>query len=597
MRFMRNMAGLLLGGALLCAAVPALAAGSYALTVYGEAPKYPAGFQHFDFVDPDAPKGGSLSRASMEIGQYNYITPYADQGISVVQVNDWVYAPLAFRSLDEPYTVYALVAQQMERDPEGLWVRFTLNPKARFADGTPITAEDVRYTFNLLMTKGSLSYRQQYADVQDVLIEGPRQVRFTFKNNLNRTLALDLATLRVVPEHWWKTRDFANGGGFEPPLGSGPYRVSKVDAGRSISFQRDPDWWGKDLPVSRGMYNFDTLTVNFYGDTDVARQLLQAGAFDYNREFSSSGYVVGYDSPALRDGRLQQAILAPEKPTAAQGFVFNLQNPIFQDRRVRQAISLLWDFEWTNKQMMRGFYVRQNSFWPKSEMAATALPDAEELKILEPLRGQIPDEVFTQVYQAPKTDGSGYIRDKQLQALKLLAEAGWTPQHSRLVNADGEPLAFTFLDGQGGFDRMLLPFKRTLAQIGITPEFTPDRFGAIRQSAQRPRLRHDRHQFPAQWRSDRLPRPRTVQPVRLAKCHASRQFELDGAGQPGGRSTDRRAGQGRHPRCHGALRPRPRPGAAMGLLHDSQLLLQRHADGVSEPLRHARRATGVRRRP
>jgi len=468
MSFLRNMAGLLLGSALLCTGTSALAGGSYALTVYGEAPKYPANFQHFDFVDPKAPKGGSLSRASMEIGQYNYISPYADQGISVVQVNDWVYSPLAFRSLDEPYTVYALVAQQIERDPDGLWVRFTLNPKARFADGTPITAEDVRFTFNLLMTKGSLSYRQQYADVQDVLIEGPRQVRFTFKNNLNRTLALDLATMRVVPEHWWKTRDFANGGGFEPPLGSGPYRVSKVDAGRSISFQRDPDWWGKDLPVSRGMYNFDTLTVNFYGDTDVARQLLQAGAFDYNREFSSSGYVVGYDSPALRDGRLQQSILAPKKPTAAQGFVFNLQNPFFKDRRVRQAISLLWDFEWTNKQMMRGFYVRQNSFWPKSEMAATALPDAEELKILEPLRGQIPDEVFTTVYEAPKTDGSGYIRDKQLQALKLLAEAGWTPQHNRLVNAAGEPLEFTFLDGQGGFDRMLLPFKRTLAQIGIT---------------------------------------------------------------------------------------------------------------------------------
>ena len=468
MSFLRNMAALLLGSTLLCTGPAALAAGSYALTVYGEAPKYPANFQHFDFVDPKAPKGGSLSRASMEIGGFNYISPYADQGISVVQVNDWVYSPLAFRSLDEPYTVYALVAQQIERDPEGLWVRFTLNPKARFADGTPITAEDVRYTFNLLMTKGSLSYRQQYADVQDVLIEGPRQVRFTFKNNLNRTLALDLATMRIVPEHWWKTRDFANGGGFEPPLGSGPYRVSKVDAGRSISFERDPDWWGKDLPVSRGMYNFDNLTVNFYGDTDVARQLLQAGAFDYNREFSSSGYVVGYDSPALRDGRLQQSILAPEKPTAAQGFVFNLQNPIFQDRRVRQAISLLWDFEWTNKQMMRGFYVRQNSFWPKSEMAATALPDAEELKILEPLRGQIPDEVFTTVYEAPKTDGSGYIRDKQLQALKLLAEAGWTPQHNRLVNANGEPLEFTFLDGQGGFDRMLLPFKRTLAQIGIT---------------------------------------------------------------------------------------------------------------------------------
>ena len=454
--------------ALLLNAAAVSASPRHALTVYGEPAKYPANFSHFEYANPLAPKGGSLRRSAIEIGRFDHVSPYIDKGIGVSQIDGMVYSPLAQRSLDEPYTVYGLVAEKMERAEDGLWLRFYLNPKARFADGTPITAEDVRYTFNLLMTKGSLSYRQQYADVQDVLIEGPRQVRFTFKNNLNRTLALDLATMRVVPEHWWKTRDFANGGGFEPPLGSGPYRVSKVDAGRSISFQRDPDWWGKELPVSRGMYNFDTLTVNFYGDTDVARQLLQAGAFDYNREFSSSGYVVGYDSPALRDGRLQQSILAPDKPTAAQGFVFNLQNPFFKDRRVRQAISLLWDFEWTNKQMMRGFYVRQNSFWPKSEMAATALPDAEELKILEPLRGQIPDEVFTTVYQAPKTDGSGYIRDKQLQALKLLAEAGWTPQHSRLVNAAGEPLEFTFLDGQGGFDRMLLPFKRTLAQIGIT---------------------------------------------------------------------------------------------------------------------------------
>lgn len=466
----RTLAGLALAAALLGAAAEALAAahGSYAMTVYGEPPKYPPGFQHFDYVNPDAPKGGSLSRASMEIGQFNYITPYADQGIAVTQVNDWVYSPLAFRSLDEPYTVYGLVAERMERDPDGLWVRFYLDPRARFADGTPITAQDVRYTFDLLLSKGSLSYRQQYGDVRDVVIEGPGQVRFDFKNNLNRTLALDLATLRVLPEHWWKSRDFANGGGFEPPLGSGPYKVGKVDAGRSISFERAPNWWAKDLPVSRGMYNFDSLTVNFYGDTDVARQLLQAGAFDYNREFSSSGYVVGYDSPALRDGRLQQAILAPDKPTAAQGFVFNLQRPVFHDRRVRQALTLLWDFEWTNKQMMRGFYVRQQSYWPKSEMAASALPDAREREILDPLRGQIPDEVFSQVYRAPQTDGSGRIRDKQLQALRLLAEAGWTPRNNRLVNAAGEPLEFTFLDGQGGFDRMLLPYKRTLAQIGIT---------------------------------------------------------------------------------------------------------------------------------
>lgn len=461
---------LLLAGALYLHVSGAEAMPVTAMTVYGEPAKYPPGFQHFDYVNPDAPKGGSLSRSAEEIAQFNYIMPTNDQGTAVTQVDTWLYSPLAYRSLDEPYTVYGLVAESMEQDPAGLWIRFYLDPRARFHDGTPITAQDVAYTFNQLITTASLSYRLLYGDVADVVVEGPRQVRFNFKNNLNRTLPLDLASMRVLPEHYWKAHDFAGGGGFTPPLGSGPYRISRVDPGRSITFERVKDWWAKDLPVSRGMYNFDTLTVNFYGDTEVARQLLQAQAFDYNREFSSSGYVVGYQSPALADGRLQRAILAKPRPVAAQGFVFNLQRPIFQDRRVREALTLLWDFDWANQHMMRGFYRRQSSYFPKSEMAATQLPDAEELAILEPLRGKIPDEVFTQVYQSPSTDGSGYIRDKQLQALKLLAEAGWHPDHNRLVNAQGEQLKFTFLDGQGGFDRLVLPMKRTLAQIGIDLE-------------------------------------------------------------------------------------------------------------------------------
>jgi microcin C transport system substrate-binding protein len=461
----------LLAAAALCLMAAAVRADPVtAMTVYGEAPKYAVGFEHFDYVNPDAPKGGSLTRSTEEISQFNYIMPSSDQGTGIVQVDEWLYSPLAYRSLDEPYTVYGLVAEKMEHDPDGLWMRFYLNSKARFHDGAPITAQDVAYTFHLLMTKASLSYRLLYGDVQDVVVEGPLQVRFNFKNNLNRTLPLDIASMRVLPEHYWKDHNFAGGGGFVPPLGSGPYRISKVEPGRSISFERVKDWWAKDLPVSRGMYNFDTLTVNFYADTEIARQLLQAQAFDYNREFSSSGYMVGYKSPILADGRLQRSILAPQRPSAAQGFVFNLKNPVFQDRRVRQALSLLWDFDWANQHMMRDFYIRQSSYFPKSEMAAVQLPDARELQILEPLRGKIPDEVFTQVYQSPKTDGSGYIRDKQLEALKLLAEAGWHPEHNRLVNARGEQLRFTFLDGQGGFDRLVLPMKRTLAQIGIDLE-------------------------------------------------------------------------------------------------------------------------------
>ena len=453
--------------ALLLNAAAVYASPQHALTVYGEPAKYPANFSHFEYANPLAPKGGSLRRSAIEIGRFDHVSPYIDKGIGVSQLDGMVYSPLAQRSLDEPYTVYGLVAEKMERAEDGLWLRFYLNPKARFADGTPITAEDVRYTFDLLMTQGSLRYRAQFADVKGVEVESPRTVRFDFKNNENRTLALDIATLPVFPEHWWKTRDFANGGGYEAPLGSGPYRVSKVDSGRSITFQRNPDWWGKDLPVSRGLYNFDRFSIEYFGDTDVARQVLRGGAYDYNREFSATAYSIGYDSPALSDGRLQKAHLAKQGPQPSQGFVFNLQNPIFHDRRVRQALAMLWDFEWSNRQMMRNLYIRQQSFFSNTELAARQLPDAAELAILEPLRGQIPDEVFSQVFEAPKTDGSGLIRDKQLQALALLEEAGWKPDGDRLVNARGEPLAFTFLISQNGMDRLLLPWKRNLAQIGI----------------------------------------------------------------------------------------------------------------------------------
>ena len=460
---------ILAGTSLLATAfsLTAQAAPSHALTVYGEAPRYSAGFTHFDYTNPDAPKGGSLRRSAIEIGQFDHILPYIDKGIGVSEIDGWVYSPLAVRTQDEPYTVYGLVARRMERADDGLWLRFYLDPKATFADGKPIRAEDVRFTYDLLLREGNLKYRTQFADVADVVVESPSQVRFDFKTSQNRALALDLASLPVLPEHWWRGRDFANGGGFEAPLGSGPYRVARIDNGRSITFERNRDWWGKDLPVNRGRYNFDQLRIEYFGDTDVARQVLRGGGYDYNREFSATGYTIGYNGPALDDGRLQRAHLAKDMAQSAQGYVFNLERPMFQDRRVRQALALLWDFEWSNRRMMRDMYIRQQSYFANSPLAARELPDAEELKLLEPLRGQVPDEVFSQVFEAPRTDGSGLIRDKQLQALALLQEAGWQADGDRLVNDKGEPLSFVFLNGQNGMERLLLPWKRNLAQIGI----------------------------------------------------------------------------------------------------------------------------------
>lgn len=445
-----------------------IAAPSHALTVYGEAPRYRASFSHFDYVNPQAPKGGSLRRSALEIGGFDHVLPYIDKGTGVSEVDGWLYAPLAIRSLDEPYTVYGLIAQKLERSADGLWLRFYIDPRARFADGRPVRAEDVRFTYQLLLREGNLKYRTQFADVAAVVVETPLQVRFDFKNNQNRTLALDLASLPVLPEHALDQDAFTNGGGFQALVGSGPYRIARVDNGRSITFERNRDWWARDLPVNRGRYNFDQLKIEYFGDTDVARQVLRGGGYDYNREFSATGYSIGYNGPALDDGRLQRAHLARGAPQNAQGYVFNLQRPVFQDRRVRQALGLLWDFEWSNRQMMRNLYIRQQSFFANSALAARALPDRAELALLEPLRAQVPAEVFDRVFEAPRTDGSGLIRDKQLQVLALLQQAGWRPQGDQLVNARGEPLSFTFLNGQSGLERLLLPWKRNLAQIGIT---------------------------------------------------------------------------------------------------------------------------------
>lgn len=440
---------------------------SHALTVYGQTPRYSASFGHFDYVNPDAPKGGILRRSALEIGQFDHILPYIDKGIGVSEVDGWLYAPLAVRSFDEPYTVYGLIARRMERGPDDAWLRLEIDPRARFADGKPVRAEDVRFTFELLMSKGSLRYRTQFADVAAVVVEGPRTVRFDFRQPHGRTLPLDLASLPVLPEHDWQQRDFANGAGFDKPVGSGPYRIGRIDNGRSITFERDPTWWARDLPTSRGRYNFERIRIEYFGDTEVARQVLRGGGYDYNREFSATAFTLGYNGDALDDGRLQRAHLGPAKPQTAQGFVFNLERPVFQDRRVRQALAMLWDFEWSNRQMMRNLYIRQQSVFSNTPLAARQLPDAAELKLLEPLRDRVPGEVFTQVFQAPVTDGSGIIRPQQLQALALLQAAGWRPHEDRLVNAMGEPLSFTFLNGQSGLERLLLPWKRNLAQIGI----------------------------------------------------------------------------------------------------------------------------------
>ncbi|MBM3108749.1 ABC transporter substrate-binding protein [Pseudomonas sp. V1] len=448
---------------LACIGTQALAAPQHALTLYDEPPKYPADFKHFDYVNPDAPKGGTFRQSGF--GGFDSLNPFINKGVPADDIT-LIYDTLMTQSLDEPFTEYGLVAGKIEKAPDNSWVRFYLRPQARFHDGHPIHAEDVVFTFNTLIKSGAPLFRGYYADVAEVIAEDPQRVLFKFKHSNNRELPLILGQLPVLPKHWWEGRDFTKGN-LEIPLGSGPYKVAEVKAGRSIRYERVKDYWGKDLAVNLGSYNFDVMTVDYYRDSTVALEALKAGQFDYRLENAAKSWATAYDIPAVRQKRLILEELPNGNPTGMQGFVFNIRRPVFQDVRVRQALSLLLDFEWTNRQLFNGAYTRTGSYFENSDMAATGLPSEAELKILEPLRGKIPEQVFTQPFANPVTDGSGMIREQQRKAYKLLQDAGWRIVDDKMVDTQGKPVSIEFLLAQTEFERILLPFKRNLADLGI----------------------------------------------------------------------------------------------------------------------------------
>ncbi|WP_289538806.1 extracellular solute-binding protein [Pseudomonas sp. SO81] len=434
----------------------------HAITLYDEPPKYPADFKHFEYVNPDAPKGGILRQR--DIGGFDSFNPFIPKG-NAVGVG-LIYDSLTYHSPDEPFTEYGLLAEKIDKAPDNSYVRFILNPKARFHDGTPVTADDVIFTFNILLEKGDPMYRHYYADVAQVVAEDKLKVRFDFKHKDNRELPLILGQIQVLPKHWWASRDFSKSS-LEPPLGSGPYQIGKVSPGSSVRFERVKDWWAKDLPVSRGLYNFDTIQIDYYRDTQVALEAFKAGQFDVNLEYSAKDWNTGYDCPALRDGKFAMQAIPNHNPAGMQGYVFNLRRPMFQDRRVREAIALLFDFEWANKQLFYGAYKRTHSYFENSEMAATGLPSEAELKLLEPLRDKLPPEVFTQEFKSPVSDGSGIIREQSRRAFQLLTEAGYRIENDQMIGPDGKQLVFEFLNFQPNLERVILPFKRNLAELGI----------------------------------------------------------------------------------------------------------------------------------
>jgi len=448
--------------ALVILAPVAHAAAEHGLSLYG-ALKYPPDFKHFDYVNPDAPKGGAVKYAA--IGTFDTLNPYTLKGVPAAGVGlifDTLLAPAA----DDPTAAYGLVAESVDVAPDHLSVLYTLRPEARFQDGTKIAPEDVIWTFDTLKAKGHPRYRLYYADVLKAEKEGERGVRFTFRSADNHELPEIVGEMPVLSKAYWAKRDFAETT-LDPPLGSGPYKIQSVDPGRAITYVRDPNYWAKDLPVNVGRNNFGTIRYDYYRDQTIALEAFKAGQYDIRIENVAKNWAVGYDGPALQAGLIKKEEIPNKVPEGMQAFVFNTRKPIFQDARVRQALGYLFDFEWANKNLFYGAYTRTKSYFSNSDLASSGVPDADELKLFEPLKGEIPDAVFTTPFTLPTTDGTGNIRDNLRAALKLLAAAGWTLKDERLVNAAGQPFTFEFLLVQPEFERVVLPFAQNLKRAGI----------------------------------------------------------------------------------------------------------------------------------
>ena len=462
---MRRLPAIILGLVLALAAIGvARAVGTYGLSLFGEL-KYPPGFEHFDYTDPQAPKGGTMRLSA--IGTFDTLNPFVIKGVPAVGIA-LLFDTLMTESADEPGSEYGLAAGGVELAPDRLSVLYTLRPEARFHDGTPMTPADVVWTFTTLRAKGQPFYRSYYGDVTVVETEGERGIRFRFKSADNRELPQVLGQMPVLSKAYWSGRDFEKTT-LDPPLGSGPYAVAAVDPGRSISYRRVADYWGAGLPVNKGRHNVDVMRYDYYRDATIALEAFKAGQYDLRRENSSKDWATGYDSPALRQGLIKKEAIPNQLPSGMQGFGYNLRRPIFADPRVREALAYAFDFEWSNKNLFYGAYTRTRSYFDNSELAATGLPEGLELKLLEPFRGQVPDEVFTKEYNPPHYDGSGNIRDGLRAALTLLKAAGWSFKGERLVNdGTGEPFRFEFLLDNPQFERIVLPFTKNLERLGIT---------------------------------------------------------------------------------------------------------------------------------
>ncbi|HEY8194912.1 MAG TPA: extracellular solute-binding protein [Hyphomicrobium sp.] len=443
----------------------AISAPRHSIALHGN-PLYADDFSAFPYVNPSAPKGGKLTLGVL--GSFENLNPLIVQGVPASGVREFSVESLMARSLDEPFTLYGLLADTIDVADDRKSVTFTLNPAAKFSDRQPVTAEDVITSFELLKTKGRPNHRTYFAKVTKAEKVGERGIRFTFEDASDRELPLILGLMPVFAAHATTAEKFDTSS-MTPLVGSGPYTVSNVDPGRSITYARDPDYWGKDLPVNRGRFNFDEVRFDYFRDASVMLEAFRSGTLDLRLEEDPGRWADAYNIPAVRDGRIIKAEFPIGLPAGMTALVFNTRREVFSDPRVRRALMTLFDFEWTNRTLYNGLYKRTTSYFERSYLASTGHPaDAYERALLAPFPNAVRPAFLDGTYKFPTSDGSGQNRANQKAAFKLLTEAGMVLKGERLVNAKtGKPLTFEILANSNAQEALLLSYARSLEPLGI----------------------------------------------------------------------------------------------------------------------------------
>lgn len=453
-------------GVICVAMMPVIGNAEHAISMHG-APKYPKDFSSFDYVNPQAPKGGMLTQGV--VGFFDTFNPFVINGMAAAGIM-LTHDTLMKQSLDESFSLYGLIAQSVHLESDGLGVSFCLNPQAVFSDGSQITTEDVIFSFEILRDKGVPTYRYYYADVEKVYASGDNCVVFRWKKGVNnRELPLILGELPILSKRYWSGRDFEKTS-LDIPVSSGPYVVESVDGGRSVVYRFNPNYWAKDLNVNQGYYNFEKIKFDYYRDATVLGEAFKAGVIDVRQENEAKKWMSYASEPAVAEGKIIQREFVHRLPSGMQGFVFNIRRPVFADSRVRQALSFAFDFDWANQNLFHGLYTRTTSYFDNSSLKAPELPSEAELKLLNPWHFQLPPDLFVQSYRVPDTK-THTVRQNLKKALDLLGTAGWTVQDGVLKNEQGEPFEFTILlDAASAptWERVLLPFVGRLKRLGIT---------------------------------------------------------------------------------------------------------------------------------